>query len=110
MIITGFDKVAPLALLGVINSKILTLWFLIRFDKFQRRIFPQFKINELELFPIPVMSQDMQSKISSTVELIMSKVKNKESYSKENTKVDELVMTAFGLNENEKEAVRKFEF
>ena len=42
--------------------------------------------------------------------IIMQKAKNSDDYSKENTKVDELVMTAFGLDEEEKETVRKFEF
>lgn len=110
MIIKGFKEVEPLALLGVINSKLLTLWFLIRFDKFQRRIFPQFKINELELFPVPKMDKNIQSKIASLVKVIINKVKNKTDYSKENKDVDELVMMAFELSEDEKESVRKFEF
>lgn len=110
MIIKGFKEVEPLALLGVINSKLLTLWFLIRFDKFQRRIFPQFKINELELFPVPKMDKNIQNKIASLVKVIINKVKNKTDYSKENKDVDELVMMAFELSEDEKKSVRKFEF
>ena len=79
-------------------------------DKFQRRIFPQFKINELELFPVPKMDKNIQSKIASLVKVIINKVKNKTDYSKENKDVDELVMMAFELSEDEKESVRKFEF
>ena len=110
MIITNFRGIKPLALLGVINSKPLTLWFLMRFDKFQRRLFPQFKINELELFPIPTMDQRIQNEIDKLVYAIMNKAKVGKDYSKENTKVDELVMTAFGLNDDEKESIRRFEF
>ena len=39
-------------LLGLINSRLLSWWFLRSFDKLQRKIFPQFKVKELALFPI----------------------------------------------------------
>jgi len=39
-------------ILGIINSELISYWFAKAFDKFQRKIFPQFKINELEKFPI----------------------------------------------------------
>jgi adenine-specific DNA-methyltransferase len=39
-------------LLGLINSRLLSMWFLKTFDKLQRRIFPQFKVKELAMFPI----------------------------------------------------------
>ncbi|MDA8339834.1 MAG: Eco57I restriction-modification methylase domain-containing protein [Nitrospiraceae bacterium] len=39
-------------ILGIINSKLLTIWFDFKFEKFQRAIFPQFKVNELATFPI----------------------------------------------------------
>jgi hypothetical protein len=39
-------------ILGIINSRLITYWFDITFDKFQRVTFPQFKVNELEQFPI----------------------------------------------------------
>lgn len=41
-------------LLGVINSKATTFWFLNTFDKLQRGVFPQFKISELKQFPLPL--------------------------------------------------------
>lgn len=110
MVITNIQNISPLVLLGFINSKPMTLWFLMRFDKFQRRLFPQFKINELEQFPIPNMDNQLQNDIETLVKLIMQKAKSGDNYSEENSKVDELVMTAFGLNSAEKEAVRKFEF
>lgn len=40
-------------LLGLINSRLLSFWFLKNFDKLQRKIFPQFKVKELASFPIP---------------------------------------------------------
>jgi len=40
-------------ILGIINSKLISYWFIHRFGKLQRSIFPQFKINELREFIIP---------------------------------------------------------
>ncbi len=60
-------KVNPFYLLGILNSKIITIWFLIKFDKFQRRIFPQFKVNELGEFPVPLASSEVQTIISELV-------------------------------------------
>jgi hypothetical protein len=42
-------------ILGIINSRLITYWFDITFDKFQRVTFPQFKVNELAQFPIPAL-------------------------------------------------------
>ncbi len=38
--------------LGLINSRLLSFWFLKIYDKLQRKIFPQFKVKELGSFPI----------------------------------------------------------
>ena len=39
-------------LLGIINSRLVSFWFMKTFDKLQRKIFPQFKVKELSNFPI----------------------------------------------------------
>jgi hypothetical protein len=39
-------------LLGLMNSRLLSVWFQKTYDKLQRNIFPQFKVKELSLFPI----------------------------------------------------------
>lgn len=80
------------------------------FDKFQRRLFPQFKVNELAQFPVPDMSTEEQNKIADKVSVIMNKAQSKQDYSKENFEVDELVMDAYGLTEEEKQEVRNFTF
>lgn len=108
MIIHNIKNILPLALLGVLNSKIETLWFLMHFDKFQRRLFPQFKVNELAQFPVPDLNIEEQSLIADKVTIIMNKAKAHEDYSKENEEVDELVMKAYGLTEEEKDTVRDF--
>jgi len=112
MIITDII-VDPMYLLGIINSKILTIWFIMKFDKFQRRIFPQFKVNELGDFPIPNANEELQNKIAQPVRQLMNEMK-KESrddtlLSILNTQIDELVMDLFQLNKEEKQSVRDFE-
>jgi type I restriction-modification system DNA methylase subunit len=46
--------------LAVLNSRVLSFWFYYTFDKFQRKTFPQFKVSELKMFPIPQISGEAQ--------------------------------------------------
>jgi hypothetical protein len=39
-------------LLAIINSRLISFWFNMKYGKLQRKLFPQFKINELAQFPI----------------------------------------------------------
>ena len=106
-------QINPLYLLGVINSKLMTLWFTMKFDKFQRRIFPQFKVNELGDFPIPDGNEEQQSVIAELVQKLMDEMKKEEKdeslISTLNIQIDEYVMELFGLTEDEKQSVRDFE-
>ena len=43
-------------LLGVINSRLISFWFINSFGKLQRKIFPQFKVKEFRIFPIHSLS------------------------------------------------------
>lgn len=63
MVITDI-QVNPFYLLGVLNSRLLSLWFFMKFDKFQRRLFPQFKVNELGDFPIPDATESQQEEVA----------------------------------------------
>lgn len=110
MVIEDINGIDIFALLGIINSKPITLWFLIKYDKFQRRLFPQFKNYELASFPAPNINKQTQAKIKELVIRIMDKIKNDRDVSKENKEIDELVMDAFNLNEEEKQSVRDFTF
>jgi len=47
--------------LGIINSKLISYWFINKFGKLQRNIFPQFKINELREFIIPDINFSLNS-------------------------------------------------
>jgi hypothetical protein len=70
MIVRGFRKVSPEFILGILNSRLTTYWFVNTFDKFQRKTFPQFKVNELALFPILNTSKENQQKVEKLVDLI----------------------------------------
>ena len=110
MIVTGSKIVSLPTLLGIINSKVMTIWFNMRFDKFQRRTFPRFLVSEFEEFPIPKMNANLENMIANKVKALQEKIKENLNCSAENKEIDELVMTAFELNDTEKEAVRRFEF
>ena len=110
MIVTEPKDFLLPSLLGIINSKAMTIWFNMRFDKFQRRTFPRFLVSEFEEFPIPKVNKNLQDKIAKQAKTIQEKTKAGENYSKENKEVDELVMSALGLTEEQKESVRRFEF
>ncbi len=45
-------------LLGVINSRLLSFWFVVRIGKTGRKLFPQFKIRDLSRFPIRTINFD----------------------------------------------------
>ena len=63
MVVFDF-KCERLFLLAALNSKLTTFWFTNTFDKFQRKLFPQFKVKELATFPIPNTDQPDQVKIA----------------------------------------------
>ncbi len=53
MVIFGAqDGISLKYLLALVNSRLISFWFQKTFDKLQRKIFPQFKVNELARFPI----------------------------------------------------------
>ena len=76
MIIFDF-KANPKFVLGCLNSAIVSRWFLYKFDKLQRGIFPQFKVKELAQFPIPKASQTEQEEVAVLVDLVMDLKKQK---------------------------------
>ena len=112
MIITDI-KINPFYLLGVLNSSVISLWFFMKFDKFQRRLFPQFKVNELGDFPVPNATDSQQKSVAILVEQLMDEMKkespNAELVNQLNFDIDNLVMDLFGLTEEEKQIIRDFE-
>ena len=106
-------------ILSIINSKLISHWFVRAFDKFQRKIFPQFKVNELARFPIFPATEAEQKKLILLVDKIM-KLKNelrissensnewlkiKEEIEKTDRQIDEEVYKLYGLTEEEVKVV-----
>lgn len=112
IIITNI-KSNPYFLLAVINSKLMTIWFNIKFDKFSRGLFPRVVVNEVGKFPIPDASEDLQNKIAQPVQQLTDEMKkeirDEALISSLNTQIDELVMDLFQLTDEEKQSVREFE-
>jgi len=98
-------------ILGIINTKLISYWFANVFDKFQRKIFPQFKVNELAKFPIYQADKNKQEVIIELVDKIMKLkkdlkkldansnewVRTKEEVEKTDKKIDEEVYKLYGL-------------
>lgn len=108
-------------ILGIINSKLISYWFAKAFDKFQRKIFPQFKVNELEKFPIYNAILKEQKVIIQSVDKILSLnreirkvVENSEKWisikseiERTDKKIDEEVYKLYGLTSEEIKIVEK---
>ena len=45
----------------------MSFWFYYTFDKFSRKIFPQFKVKELSIFPIPEIEEKKQKPLIDLV-------------------------------------------
>lgn len=87
MVVFDF-KIAPLFTLAILNSKIISFWFINTFDKLQRGLFPQFKVNELKTFPIPNATEEQQNSLSQKAERMIELNK---SLQEETTKAIELI-------------------
>jgi hypothetical protein len=62
--------IKPQAILGILNSRVTSYWFAYTFDKFQRDTFPQFKLAELEQFPMPRNIKDYEAELASYVDAL----------------------------------------
>jgi hypothetical protein len=63
----------PQLVLGILNSRLMTYWFIHKFGKMQRGIFPQFKVNELATFPIPRSFGSHETRLIELVEIMLAK-------------------------------------
>lgn len=58
-------------ILALINSKLISFWFSNVFNKLHRKLFPQFIVKELSLFPIvPIKKQEQQELVNHAEKLI----------------------------------------
>lgn len=98
-------KINPLLILGIINSKLITFWFIVRFAKLQRGLFPQFKLNELKNFPIPDLNDTKkQNELISEVKKIIKDPADKSI----NDKIDNLVYNLFFISSDEKMYIENY--
>lgn len=88
-------KKSPLFLLGLLNSKLMSFWFIHKFGKMQRGIFPQFKINELEIFPIVNTDVDNEMILEN---LVQTGIEGKDYM---DDKIDEFIYKLYNLTEDE---------
>lgn len=102
-------RISPCFILGVLNSKLITFWFLHKFGKLQRGLFPQFKVNELRLFPIPDISSNEIIPVVDHVKKILDVKKSHHQYdtSALEAEVDQMVYELYGLTEEEIAVVEK---
>lgn len=96
-----------LYILGIINSKFISWWFAKTFNKLSRKIFPQFKINELKTFPIPIAKRLVQQPIIDLVDkiLVAKKADAKADTSEWENEIDRLVYELYGLTKEEVKVV-----
>lgn len=106
MIILSF-KINYLFILAVLNSKITTFWFVNTFDKFQRKTFPQFKVKELAIFPIPNASQAEQEKIGKYAQTMLDLSKELQATSANTDKHNSLKREIEKLDREIDEAIYK---
>jgi len=114
MVIYNFKKINPYFILGILNSKLTTFWFINTFDKLQRGLFPQFKVNELERFPLPMANRKQQTEVAEKAKKLIELYKKleenvpldtyertKAEILRSNREIDELTYSLFNLNKTE---------
>jgi TaqI-like C-terminal specificity domain len=96
-------KEKPEYLLGIINSRLMSFWFMHRFGKLQRGTFPQFKINELEMFPIAKNRDVFRTPVTELVKKIIDIKSNNSNLDTQelDEKIDQMVYELYGLTEDE---------
>ena len=79
----------------------MSYWFAITFGKLSRKIFPQFKVNELRIFPIKKITESAQQPFIKLVETIIEKKKAGLDTTKEEAEIDTMVYKLYELTEEE---------
>lgn len=93
MVVCEF-KVAPEAILAVLNSRLISFWFVLTYDKLQRGLFPQFKVKELKAFPMP---PDLEASEEQLKELVGELTAGGSVIAAETDDAIEFMSTNFGL-------------
>jgi len=103
-------QIDPSFVLGALNSKLVTFWFVHRFGKLQRGLFPQFKVNELQLFPIPNVLKDTRTTIATIADQILEAKKTDPDADTSvlEEQIDQMVYELYGLTPEEIAIVEGF--
>ncbi|MFC2012472.1 Eco57I restriction-modification methylase domain-containing protein, partial [Chloroflexota bacterium] len=96
-------KESPECILGILNSRLISFWFVHKFGKMQRNTFPQFKVNELANFPLPKNRQSKQLDIAKLAKQILAaKRADSEADSTQlELQIDQMVYELYGLTPEE---------
>ncbi len=94
-------KFYPKFVLAILNSSLMTFWFIHKFGKLQRGIFPQFKINELEIFPIVDISKEQQIPFIEIVDKIIEDKKKGIDTTDLEKQIDIMVYKLYDLTDDE---------
>lgn len=96
-------------ILGILNSKLISFWFINKFGKLQRGIYPQFKIKELKLFPIPKLTKDKKWEELKGLVGDMLKAANKKDNIREidflNMTIDNIVYDLYDISGAERKQI-----
>ena len=95
--------------LGILNSKLISFWFDHKYQKLQRGIFPQFKVNELANFPIAYNVKHETLLIQKVDEMLALKTDSKtadknyllQRISGLDAQIDRIVYQIYDLTEQE---------
>jgi type I restriction-modification system DNA methylase subunit len=89
--------------LGILNSRLISFWFVHKFGKLQRGTFPQFKVNELAEFPLPKARNLKAVEITKLANQILA-AKSKDSNARTESlemEIDAIVYSLYGLTSEE---------
>ena len=106
MIIPAESKEDGIFIMCILNSKVISDWFILKFDKFQRKTFPQFKVNELKQFPIPKVDAQTKSKVANFGQILLEMYASNRTISdiiKIETELEMLIKYHFGVEQEELE-------
>jgi len=110
-------------ILGILNSALMSFWFVFTFGKLQRKVFPQFKIKELSVFPIRSIDftrsadKKLHDNLVALVDVVLdlnkkiqsAKGNAKEQIQREITKtdnaIDDIVYRLYNITEQEKKII-----
>ena len=99
MVIFNSKKYDLRYILAILNSKLISFWFVNKFDKLQRNIFPQFKVNELSDFPI--FSIDINNKIYTKIIKLVENIYTEQNIKKYSNQIDKLVYKLYNISNKE---------